>query len=443
MKKNFIVLVIVFSLIFLMLPACSSEKKSLQTNGTSQEVSDNNQQVEITVLALDLWSKSLEEVINAFEKENPSIKVKVVTQPFKQIFETIEVQMMSKAPGFDVFPVDTPLVTNYTIKGYLIPLDSYFDSNLKQSWIETALDGGTYNGKLMAAPMNTSSQVLYYNKDIFKERGIDFPPSDVKDRWTWEQLVEVAKKLTYDKKDGQRVYGFTFDQVGRPYQLIPLGQSLGAKVMSDDGLVSVGYTNSPEMVKAAKFYYDLFNTWKVSPKIGQEVTREYFATGKVAMFLGLTNALNVFKDKINLGISWHPYFAGGKVVTPTGSWYLGISSYSQKKEAAAKFIKFITTGKGAEIWFHSYKQLPVQKDLLESIEKNQKDDIESQVFKIAAYEATHTAVPRPKSPGYLEWENALYQAFEDIKNGTDPKTALDQAVEIIDKQLKKYESAVK
>ncbi|MNW07116.1 hypothetical protein D3C71_2036600 [compost metagenome] len=64
-------------------------------------------------------------------------------------------------------------------------------------------------------------------------------------------------------------------------------------------------------------------------------------------------------------------------------------------------------------------------------------------MKLAAGEARETAAVRPKTPGYLEWENNVNKAFEDIKNGTDPKKALDDAATLIDSQLKKYQSVVK
>ncbi|PTQ56893.1 MAG: N-Acetyl-D-glucosamine ABC transport system, sugar-binding protein [Candidatus Carbobacillus altaicus] len=449
MKKGLSVLAVTLLFVFL-LSGCFSNNRN---ENSQQNVSDGNsgggtESTEITFLVLDAWAEQAKKVIEAFEAENPDIKVKVEVQPFSQIFEAIEVQMKSGKTSFDVFPVDSPLTTNYAIKGFLAPLDPYFDDSMKTLWLDTALQAGTYNGQLMSAPMNTSSQVLFYNKDLFEQRGVTPPPSDdPSHRWTWEQLVEAAKQLTYDTNDDGTpdIYGFSFDQIDRPYQLLPLGQSLGAEqVISDDGLVSKGYTNSESMVQGSIFYYDLFNTWKVSPKIPQELSRDYFKTGKVAMFLGTTATMHIFKDKINLGVSYHPYFEGKKVVTPTGSWHLGISAYSNKKEAAGKFIQFFSVGKGAEIWLKEYGQIPALKSLLKTLnEQVEPGSIESQVFKIASYEVENTAVLRPRTPGYLEWESILRSAFEDIKNGADPKTALDNAVEIIDKQLVKYKSAVK
>jgi multiple sugar transport system substrate-binding protein len=64
-------------------------------------------------------------------------------------------------------------------------------------------------------------------------------------------------------------------------------------------------------------------------------------------------------------------------------------------------------------------------------------------MRIVSYEARNTGVPRPSSPGYLEWESVLSKAFEDMKNGADPKATLDTSSKQIDNLFKKYESLVK
>lgn len=400
---------------------------------------------EISFVSYSNYEKPLKKVIEAFEKQHPDIKVKLELNPFAQLMETIEIKMGSKSKDMDLLFVDSPLVMNYAVKGYLEPLDKLIAADAKQKWVKFAVDAASYQNQLMAAPMNSSSQVMYYNKDLFQQKGIPFPAEDK--RMTWEEVRDLAVKLTSDTNgDGQTdVFGFSFDQVGRAYQLLALSDSLGAKMVSDDGLVSKGYTNSPEAVKAFQFYADLFNKDKVSPKIKKEESIDYFTSGKVAMFVGANHNLPKLKASgLNFGVALHPYFAGQKVATPTGAWNVGISKFSTKKESAAKFIEFLTIGEGAKILFEEGGTLPPQVELLDAIEKDPKyGEFPNNVIRISARESRETAVPRPKTPGYLEWETNMNKAFEDMKNGTDPKKALDDAVNIIDNQLKKYKDAVK
>ncbi|TBL70767.1 ABC transporter substrate-binding protein [Paenibacillus thalictri] len=429
---------------------CSSASDKGAAPAVSKDAKPGDAKVtEITMMSQGSWDKNgLQDVVAGFEKENPGIKVKLESYPFRQLFETIEVKLGSKSKDYDVFAVDGPLVANYTVKGYLEPLENYFPaSEWKTKWIESSINAGSVNGKLMAAPMNTSTQVLFYNKDIFAQKGVTPPDFDIQKRWTWEQVVDAAKKLTYDTNgDGQNdVFGFSFDQISRAYQTLALSESLGAKTIDEKGLKTTGFINSDKSVQAAKFYYDMFNTWKISPKISPDESKEYFKSGKIAMFVGGTwNTVQFTDAKVNYGIAPHPYFSGQNIVTPTGSWHLGINKYSEKKEAAAKFIRYLTVGEGAKIWFNGNHDLPSNVDILKMIDTDKKfDEFPNNVYRIATYEAQKTAVPRPLTPGYLDWETLYNKAFEDIKNGTDPKKALDEAASQMDRQLKKYESVVK
>jgi len=421
-------------------PDSSASPKPAQNGGTANGVT------EISMVVYSNYEKAIKKAVEDFEKEHSNIKVKLISSPFSQMMETIEIKMNSKSDDLDVLFVDSPLTPNYTLKNYLEPLDQLLGVNPKEMWVQSSIDSASYNGKLMAAPMNSSSQVLYFNKDIFQQKGVPLPDPNM--RMTWEQLVDIAKKLTYDTNgDAQPdVYGFSFDQIGRAYQLLPLSDSLGAKMLSDDGLTSAGYTNSPEAVQAFQFYGDLFNKHKVSPRIKKEEAIDYFTSGKVAMFLAANHSLPKIKDsKLNFGVTLHPYFEGKKIATPTGAWNIGISKYSKKKEAAAEFVKYLTADKrGAKTVFELAGTLPASLELLNEIDSDPKyANFPDNVIRIASKEARETAVLRPKSPGYLDWETNMNKAFEDIKHGSDVKKTLDTVVNQIDNQLKKYKSAVK
>jgi multiple sugar transport system substrate-binding protein len=420
----------------------SNTSNSAQTGSGGQKSGDSEKVTDITAVIYSNYEEAMKKVVEEFEKQHPNIMVNLISSPFGQMMETIEIKMSTSSDDVDLLFVDSPLTMNYSIKGYLEPLDDLLGVDPKQVWIQSSIDAGTYKGQLVAAPLNSSSQVLYLNKDLFEANGVPLPAEN--ERMTWEQLVEIGQKLTADTNgDGQTdIFGFSFDQVDRAYQLLPLVNSLGGQMMSDDGLKTEGYTNSPEAIQAYQFYSDLFNNYRISPKIKKEETIEYFTSGKVAMFLAANHSLPRIKSSgINFAVTLHPYFEGGQVVTPTGAWGMGISKFSKKKEAAAEFLKFLSADKqGAEIFFQIAGTLPAHLDLLNEIETDPAyDEFPNNILRIAAKESAETAVLRPKSPGYLEWETILNTTFEDIKFGTDVKKALDKAASEVDRLLKKYE----
>jgi ABC-type glycerol-3-phosphate transport system substrate-binding protein len=404
------------------------------------------------------WPASVKKVIAAFEAENPDIKVELDTYPFRQLFETIEVRMKAQDANLDMISVDVPLVASYSLRGYLAPLDDYFTADdIKKTWLEESGKAGTYNGHFMAAPQNTSSQFMYINRKLFQDAGITPPKgfgpdqtidfqqiSEIaaKDRWTWEQVVDAAKKLTRETDGKTETWGFEFDQVSRLYQIQCLGESLGQPLLSPDGLKASGYLNSEKWVRAGQWYSDLFNKWKVSPKsVAPDESPALFSGGKVGIFAGGEWNVPRFKEAgVDFLVAPFPYFADGKPVTGTGSWHIGISKSSQHKAEAAKFIKFLTASeKGSQIWFDSQGQVPATLALQSAIEQDALyKSFPKDAYLLAIYEANNSAVNRPSTPGYLQVEDLFFSTFEDIRNGVNPKEALDGAARRLDRALAQF-----
>jgi ABC-type glycerol-3-phosphate transport system substrate-binding protein len=406
----------------------------------------------------EAWADHMQQVIEGFVNSHPNIQVELETYPFRQLFEVIEIQMQGQSPDVDVISVDVPLVASYTVRGFLHPLDEYFTAEeIETTWIPAASEAGTFNDQFMAAPQNNSTQFLYFNRTLFEENGVEPPPAMVEGtggepglidevvsgRWTWEQVVDAAEQLTLESAGVTDVWGLIFDQVSRPYQMLALPESLGQPSISPDGLTTDGYLNSEAWIRAATFYYDLFNTWGVSPTgVEPDQTTELFASGRVAMFVGgewnIPTLANT--DGLDFAIAAHPYFADGEVATPTGSWHAGVSAFSEQKDAAAEFVKYLTASpEGSQIWYDAHGHFPATTELLEAINTSEEtESFPQSAYRLGVYEAQNTAVPRPQSPGYLEFEDILNNTLEDIRNGSDPEEALNAAVQRIDRGLERY-----
>lgn len=399
---------------------------------------DAGETTELNVLIVsDL--EPLEPVFQQYAESN-GIKINVESVPYAEIFNTIEVRLGGHESAVDVLVADAPLIANYAAKGYLGSMSAYLDSEALTHITEASLAGGTVDGEVVALPLYSSCVNLYYNKDLFDEKGLVYPSIDPEQRITWEEVAELAKTLTYKDETGRQIYGLTFEQIDTPYQLLPLSQSLGAtEYISGDQTTVAGYTNSDAVVEACRFYYDTFNTWNVSPKIDGSESTAYFTSGQVAMFVGGSWQISAMDAAgMNWGVAAHPYFADGTPVTPTGSWYMGVSSYSENTEAAAKFVEWlITNDETCAETYAIMKNLPCNIRVLDSLSADSAN--EGTVAALNVYEAMNTAMARPQMVGYEEWQSVMQETYSDIKNGTDPKTALDSAVGEIDSLIAKYQ----
>ncbi len=424
-SKWFVVIALV-----LLLPAIAFAR------GEAEEVAEDQLNMVIGDWAVDV----LEDFILEYG-ESRGIEIGMEGYPFDQLFETIEIRQQAEARDIDVIFVDGPVTANYAERGFILPLDDYFTrGEMEELWSDASIGAGSVDGRFFSAPLNNSSQVLYYNRDLLERAGVEFPSADIEDRWTWEQIVEAAQKVD---ALGDDIAGFQFDQVNRYYQLQPLPEGLGGgDGIGEDGLADL---TNPGWIEAFQWYQNLYGEWGIARRgTSPAETPELFAAGRTGFFVGgLWNIRANFQDveDLNYGVAPHPYFADGVPVTPTGSWHVGIWSHTRNPDAAADFVRWMTASIDiAEYWLEGHGQFPAHVDLLEKIQTDEQFAEQPLIaYRIAAYEAENTAVPRAATPGFFEFERGLNEAIEDIRNGVDVETALSDAEARINRALRRYQ----
>lgn len=420
----------------------SSAAQAEKTPENSQEKARGGEPVEIVYLNshADVWEGDVgKEIIQKFEESHPGIKVKTESYPFDQMIEMVEVKMKSKLSDFDVLNVDAPLVTSYSVRGYLEPFENYMSRDeLDKVFTQTGLNAAAYDGKVMTAPKRESGMIMVYNKDILDENNIPYPAYETDKRMTWEECLDICRQVTKVENGTTTCWGIIGDQINRVWNVMPLANSLGAAWLSEDGLTATGYLNSEASVKAMTFYQDLFNKYGVSPKgVNTNEAREMFETGKVAFTWGDPVCYARAKGKgINVGVCPVPYFEGGVPAVGCDSWHIGINANSKHKEEAAEFIKYITVGEGSSIFLDSQNNIGANMERIARITDASAPDHE--VYALLASDLENYSVSRPKTPGYNEWSDVVNAAIEDIRNGADVKTTLDTSAARIDDILKKY-----
>ncbi len=398
-----------------------------------------------TITWLNCCNWPSEEVIAEFEAENPDINVEVETVDFNALFEQIQVRLGGGASDPDVLSVDVPVTAGYGLRGWLLPLDDAFSDEDRADWLPAALAAGTYNGELVSAPVSTSTQLLFINSDLFEAAGIEVPGVD--DRLTYEQVADIAAQLTQDT-DGDGItdqWGFSWEQTVRIYQLQPLAVGLGGQSIGDDGLTVDGVINSQAWIDGFTFYSDMFNESRVAPQDDTIGTSDLFWSGKMGMMIaGPWNINRYLREADDIDFDWtvarHPYFENGEVTTPTGSWHIGVNINSDSPDEAKRFVQWISTGAGAEAWWRRGSgDFPAQQSVLAQFQTDEEFDEGVQYFlRVAADEATVNPDPRAVSPGYLEYEQILQDAFQDIRTGADVEESLNLAVTRIESEMVKY-----
>jgi multiple sugar transport system substrate-binding protein len=362
--------------------------------------------------------------IAAFEKANPGVTVKETETSFDDLNSQIQARLSVKDDSIDVYTVDGPRLANSAAQGFLADLSSYKDEIVAQTGSSTA-DSVTYAGKQYAFPQWTSTNLMFYNKTALAAAGIAAPSADPAKRQTWEDVVANAKTV---QAAGTK-YGVGFEQVDRYYQLQPLFESAGAgSGLSGTGNLTPAIT-SADWVKTAGWYGNLFASGLSPRGIPVEQMPDQFTSGNIAYFVGGPWNYSAFaKSNVDFGVAPFPYFAGGKPVTTSGSWTVGVSAFSKQQDIAKKFAEFITlVPAGASLV--TPEGLPIQKDSLSTYlaDLTAKGGRDADLAGIIQYEVANTGIARPTSVGYVDFETTMNKAFADIRNGTDAKSSLDAA----------------
>ena len=370
-------------------------------------------------------------LIEAFQEENPDIIVEYESVPFGELNQVIQSRLADGGESPDVYIADQPRVAALDSQGFLHDVsDAVGDA--KNNWVDTALTASTVDGNLMALPLNTSTQILYYNKSLLDQAGIPYPSTSPDARMTWDELIDLARQA----QEGGATYGFQFDQVSRYYQLQPLMESLGG----GSGLTGPGNLQ-PALVNdgwigAMEFYASLFADGGVAPRgMPPEETPAAFSAGEIAFYLGGTHWGGIWELfaplDFDLGFAPHPYFEGYPAATPTGALSLGVNPNSPNTEAATTFAKWVTTSPvGTDIFLTVDVAPPALTGALPAFIASppwNTGEGGTTGGQLVEYELANTSVVRPRSIGYLQFEEIMGRAFEDIRNGLDVRETLERA----------------
>lgn len=417
------------------LAGCGSNEGDTPKNNTPAGGQDGAETVELKFWRHDFApeAESLNKMIASFEEKYPNIKVKMELIPNDQYETKIRTSLAGGNPP-DIMALDGPTLASYAHQGALLPLDDYMNKDGdKDDIAKPVLESLTYNGKIYAAPNNDASLALFYNKKMFEAKGIPFPSKNPDEAWTWEQMLDAAKKLN-DPANG--VYGWNptpwgfAGHEGAPFSEMVFLWQAGGEILSPDDKTAKGYLDSAENKKALEFWNTLYNVEKVAPK---ELPQDAFANGKVAMnvdgpwaFGSLEQNFPDFKLGEDYDVA--PLWKDAKQVTPNGSWNMAITAKTQHPDEAWLFLNWVTGIEGSKHWYEDTKNLPARLSTAEAFA-----ELKEYPMNIFVEQSAKYAHPRPVTPAYPAVSEAIRLLFEDVGlGGVSVDDALKKAVDKIE-----------
>src|SRR5438309_6688066 len=296
-------------------------------------------------------TKIIDDMVSRFEKENADIKITAV---YAGNYTDTMAKAMTAMKGGQPPQLSVLLSTDvFTLmdENAIVPFDGLVsDKGWFKEFYPAFMANGQIDGKTWSVPFQRSTIVLYWNKDAFKEAGLDPEKAPA----SWDEMAKMAAKLV--KKDaGGNVarWGVMVPSTGYAYWMFQaFARENGQDLMNRDG----NQTNfaSPDVIAALQYWRDLGVKDKVMPEGTVEwgTLRQNFTEGKTAIMWHTTGNLTAVKDgaKFPFGVAMLPAAKQRGSPTGGGNWYVFKKSTPAERKAALAFIQWVTSPERTAEW---------------------------------------------------------------------------------------------
>jgi len=295
----------------------------------------------------------VDDLVQRFHKEHPDIKVQAVyAGSYADTITKVMTAMKGGQPPQLSVLFSTDLFTLID-EDAIVPLDDLAGPEGKAwlaSYYPAFMENGQTGGKTWSIPFQRSTIVLYWNKEAFKEAGLDpeKPPA------SWDEMVEMSKKLVKKDASGNITrWGVEIPSTGYGYWMLQaLAIQNGQRLMNDAG--NTVFFNDKKTVEALQYWTDLSRVHGVAPKGSVEwgTLRSDFLEGRTAMMWHTTGNLTAVKNaaKFGFGVAMLPAKVQRGSPTGGGNFYIFKNAKPEERKAALTFIRWVTEPARAAEW---------------------------------------------------------------------------------------------
>ena len=357
----------------------------------------------------------MKKIVDAYNEQSDRHQVKFQIQPSGDYYKLLDNAFATKKNMPDLMIMHLDAIPTYVSKNLLQPMDDLAAKAgiQKGDYVDAAVNYATIDGKWWGIPLDIHPLIMYYNKDLFAEAGIEQPPTNM------EEFLDAAKKLT-DSSKGQ--WGYVVPTLWPQQFIFPtLIYQQGADLVDAEGKPNL---NSPEAVKALTFLKSLIYEHKVSPEnVAQDGEVKLFLQGKNAIqFNGPWMKDQWDKAGINYGVAPVPVFFDQPGVFGGSHTFVVPKEQTDaaKLEAIGDFLKYVA---GHSIDWAQSGQAVASKQVLASPEFQQLTQQQTEVAK--EFDYVHFAPPIPN------WGALVGELWTQVNltllNKAEPQKALDEA----------------
>lgn len=301
--------------------------------------SEKTKQEGIVTLRISWWTNELRtrrtlSVLSMYEELNPQVKFEPEYTGWAQYWDKFAAQIAANEMP-DIVQITDDRLYKLTLANLLSPLEG--QSGLNLSGVDkNTVDLGRINGSIVGIPLGLNAYSVIYNPDLFQQAGVAEPTVS----WTWKDFEAMSSKI----HGALDVFGCDFIPIHDAFQFIP--REHGKDLFSTDGK-RLGYEDDAVMSDFLAMCVRLKNEGAMAgPEYKVENDAELpFTKEKAAMLFRWSNLVNLIytiNNKVaKIMVLPGPNNKQGMYLHP--SMFFAISSNSEHKEDAARFISYWIT----------------------------------------------------------------------------------------------------
>ncbi|WP_040949699.1 ABC transporter substrate-binding protein [Gorillibacterium massiliense] len=390
--------------------------------------------------------KAYESVVKKFEDDHPGVKVKIIMTTADQYATKLKASITGKSVP-DVFYYDPGDLRAYVNSGTLLDLTPYVEKNtnidINNIWPYGVnfyrYDGNVVGkGNIYGLPKDVGPFAFGYNKTMFEKAGIPLPDKDKP--YTWEEFIDVSKKLTKDTNGDGKLDQFATG-LNVQWCLQSFVWSNGADWL--DATNTKVTIDDPKFTEALQYFADMQNVYKITPTIAEAQTLDTYQRwmkGELAFFPVGPWDMSTY-EKLPFDYDLMPFPAGstGKSATWLGSLGIGASSKTKYPQEAAELVMYLTASKeGMKMLVDAHVQIPNLIDMAKEWAATPGKPENKQEF-LDVVNDYGRAIPGTLTYN-AEWYNLFFTDIQPVLDGK--KTAADWAKDEQPKMQKLLDNAL-
>lgn len=378
----------------------------------------------------------LEELAEEYESQNEDVKIKLSSKGSYRgtLEETLSAAEKGEAPAIaQIFEAGTTKARN---SGYFQPVEELIPKEHTKSLLQPLKSYYRYDGKLNSVPFNASNPVLAYNKEAFREAGLD-PEKPPK---TFKEVKEKAKEI---KESNTNEYGITFATYS--WFIEQWFAEADEELVNNEN----GRAAAPTETNInGEFANDLFKWWKEMEEeeiyhnpgiVNRGGAKDLFHEEKSAMLICSTSSIRGVDSNADFEVGTGKFPVRDKrtgVLVGGASLWISDEIPQNVKKAAADFMKWLTKPKQQEKWHKETGYFPVHEDTIPRLRRKGWFD-ENPMYKTAFNQLTETKDTKATQGAQIGPFDTLRTIIEESVDSMKTPEEVPKKLDRLDLQLEK------